>query len=198
MSAFGPTPQYCYVDYDIDGARASHALCAAFVDACDLKYGLSSKVVAELGGGEVARLPGFFDTDYEWSARGACRPVPQRCCRVVFELYVEDCPLACENFAALCAGDRGVAKGSGIPLQYAGSAVHRVETGFVAQAGDFVKGNGSGGESVFGKKFKDELKGLRRKHDVRGCVVRPRCANRAVARGFTASFLWHGCSLPAR
>ena len=31
----------------------------------------------------------------------------------------------------------------------------------VAQGGDFVKNNGSGGESVFGKKFKDDLAGLK-------------------------------------
>ncbi|EJK57043.1 hypothetical protein THAOC_22959 [Thalassiosira oceanica] len=32
--------------------------------------------------------------------------------------------------------------------------------GFVLQAGDFVMGNGAGGESVFGKKFKDGLLGM--------------------------------------
>mmetsp|Transcript_27111 Transcript_27111/g.96841 ORF Transcript_27111/g.96841 Transcript_27111/m.96841 type:complete len:243 (+) Transcript_27111:384-1112(+) len=38
------------------------------------------------------------------------------------------------------------------------------------QGGDIVKGNGSGGASVFGKKFKDELQGLRLKHDRAGAL----------------------------
>ena len=38
------------------------------------------------------------------------------------------------------------------------------------QTGDFVFGNGSGGESVYGKKFKDERPGLALKHDRRGVV----------------------------
>ena len=40
------------------------------------------------------------------------------------------------------------------------------------QGGDFVFGNGSGGESVFGKRsFKDERAGLQLKHDRRGVTV---------------------------
>mmetsp|Transcript_36683 Transcript_36683/g.88392 ORF Transcript_36683/g.88392 Transcript_36683/m.88392 type:complete len:270 (+) Transcript_36683:692-1501(+) len=38
------------------------------------------------------------------------------------------------------------------------------------QGGDFVFGNGSGGESVFGKKFKDERAGLALKHDRAGLL----------------------------
>ena len=66
-----------------------------------------------------------------------------------------------ENFATLCANGSGQAKSpvgeSGKELTYRNSKVHRVETGFVLQAGDFVMGNGAGGESIFGrgKKFKD-------------------------------------------
>ena len=44
--------------------------------------------------------------------------------------------------------------------------MHRCVPGFVLQGGDFVKGNGSGGESIYnGKKFKDEKAGLNLKHD---------------------------------
>lgn len=44
--------------------------------------------------------------------------------------------------------------------------------GFIAQGGDFVFGNGTGGESIYsGKKtFKDERAGLQMKHDRRGLV----------------------------
>lgn len=39
------------------------------------------------------------------------------------------------------------------------------------QGGDFVFGNGSGGESIYnGKKFKDERAGLQLKHDGKGVL----------------------------
>jgi len=60
---------------------------------------------------------------------------------------------------------------SGKPLTYRGSKVHRVEPGFIFQGGDFVFGNGTGGESCYnGKKFKDERTGLALKHDRRGIL----------------------------
>ena len=42
--------------------------------------------------------------------------------------------------------------------------------GFIAQGGDFVTGTGAGGESVFGKKFKDDPAGLKLKHDRPGLL----------------------------
>ena len=61
---------------------------------------------------------------------------------------------------------------SGKPLTYRGSRIHRVIRNFVMQGGDFVFGNGSGGECVFEKKksFKDERAGLLKKHDQRGLL----------------------------
>ena len=41
----------------------------------------------------------------------------------------------------------------------------------MAQGGDFAMQNGSGGESVWGKKFKDEKDGLKLKHDARGVLA---------------------------
>ncbi|EGB07157.1 hypothetical protein AURANDRAFT_16055, partial [Aureococcus anophagefferens] len=84
--------------------------------------------------------------------------------RVVVEIFDDVAPLAAENFLALVRGDRGADKGSGVPLSYEGCPFHRNIKGFVVQGGDIVKGNGSGGASVFGKKFKDEAKGLKLKH----------------------------------
>ncbi len=60
---------------------------------------------------------------------------------------------------------------SGKPLSYTDTNIHRIVNGFIAQGGDMVFGNGSGGESIFnGKKFKDERAGLLKKHDKRGIV----------------------------
>jgi len=103
----------------------------------------------------------------------------------VVQLDWDIAPLACENFATLCSnggGDRSfttVAKvppapmgDSGKPLTYRSSKIHRFLPGFIVQGGDFVFGNGSGGESIWNgkQKFKDERAGLLQKHNQRGIL----------------------------
>jgi len=59
--------------------------------------------------------------------------------RMIFELFADVAPLISENFRALCTGELGKTKK---PLCYKGSTFHRVIKGFMAQGGDFAKGNG--------------------------------------------------------
>ena len=75
--------------------------------------------------------------------------------RVEFELFKDTVEKTAENFRALCTGEKGVGK-SGKPLHYKGSAFHRIIPDFMCQGGDFTRGNGTGGESIYGNKFNDE------------------------------------------
>jgi peptidylprolyl isomerase len=87
----------------------------------------------------------YFDVTIDGKAAG----------RVVFGLFGADVPKTAENFRQLCTGEGGKT-GSGIPLHYKGSIFHRVIPDFMLQGGDFTRGDGRGGESIYGEKFADE------------------------------------------
>ncbi|CAM9991924.1 unnamed protein product, partial [Discosporangium mesarthrocarpum] len=86
----------------------------------------------------------FFDIEIDGVQAG----------RVIMGLYGKIVPKTCQNFIALCRGNR--VRQSGVCQTYKGTSFHRAVPDFMVQGGDFTAGDGTGGESIYGGKFKDE------------------------------------------
>jgi cyclophilin family peptidyl-prolyl cis-trans isomerase len=97
-----------------------------------------------LGGHYGCRYSGYFEFEIDG--------VPLK--KPIIWSVSKDFPLASDNFARICVGDKiGL---NGKPLKYDGTKAYKNYTGKRVMMGDVTKNDGTGGESIYGRWMNDE------------------------------------------
>jgi len=116
--------------YGLRRSRTAHSLC--FVNFLVVRAQCNAAAKDE------GRFDCFFDMTIGDQPAG----------RVVMNIRGDVVPKTAENFKQLCTGENGYG--------YKGSIFHRVIPQFMCQGGDITHGDGRGGKSIYGTKFRDE------------------------------------------
>jgi len=68
-------------------------------------------------------------------------------------MFGQEVPRTVENFVSLCEGN---IVDNDLKLTFQNSKFHRIIPNFMIQGGDFTRGDGTGGRSIWGSRFEDE------------------------------------------
>ena len=101
----------------------------------------------QIKGSPAKRTKVFFDVAANGKELG----------RIVMELFDDITPKTAENFRCLCTGELGMSKN--FPkkkFHFKGTPFHRIIPNFMVQGGDIINGDGTGSDSIYGRKFADE------------------------------------------
>jgi len=131
---------------DTGSYQPAHSAPASGASTLNQTGAVGPQVPMKVGSNPVV----YFDIEIDNEARG----------RLILELFRHVLPRTTQNFLSLTLNEHGF----GYRLSY----FHRIIPGFMAQAGDFEKSNGTGGYSIYGEKFDDE--GFPYPHDRAGLL----------------------------